>query len=805
MSGTQDTQQWIQDQLNALQAQPKIDTTGTPADGTRPSWTSLFGDVLAGGQGPGYQLRGSQVDVAGNRALLNFGINMLLASGPHAVRPDLFSAAAEGLQGAQQSLGVDQQRAAAAMGAQQEYAQKQQEMQLARIKEMIPLLRMQQGANIPNTLLTGTQTTPTPTNIATGGSIAAAGKDDFVQKFTPLAQVVAAQTGLPVDYVIGQAGLETGWGKSSAAANNNFFGITDPKTGKLMSYASPQEGITAYTQLMQSDRYKSVPRTGTPAEIGDRMAQAGYNPNVPAKDKTDSYGARVGAFAGAAGQPQSPGAAPAAPTAQTPPVPAPRAPIGTPADALPAGGATVAGPAGAAVVGAPKPPGPAVPSDVNAIIAGMTGAGANAGTLAPGGAVSAPQAPAQVATTAPVVPQTQTQTPPATPGGKLTFEQFQAQHPIAIDPTSYAVTPPSLADALAAKQTAGQQLALARQAGDNAAATKANESFITASDKVAALQQQAQAKSLELQQAAQKNALDTQRQLYDAEMQRVQAAEEADKKRAADAALETQRGQQAIDLEKVKAGQTWHQKLQEQAAQYAQENTLKPMSVQAAKSHQMNLGLSQLLPVLQDLPKGGGALGAVLDAHPDLAPLFNTAGILNDRQADAVRLINGLVSNISTEMKPAGLGALREYEWDAFKAQLPSMLSTPAGQQKAVALLMNMNNRISDEHSWTNSYFSRKVPDETTPGKMVPAHNLESDDPKESIQQRMDRELGPIIPSYSGPSTGSGQAQWEQSLPPGKPYYKTWAVPDPKNPGQPRRDPSGNIVTTKTLEVRPWQ
>jgi hypothetical protein len=69
----------------------------------------------------------------------------------------------------------------------------------------------------------------------------------------------------------------------------------------------------------------------------------------------------------------------------------------------------------------------------------------------------------------------------------------------------------------------------------------------------------------------------------------------------------------------------------------------------------------------------------------------------------------------------------------------------------------------------------------------------------------MDRELGPIIPSYSGPSTGSGQAQWEQSLPPGKPYYKTWAVPDPKNPGQPRRDPSGNIVTTKTLEVRPWQ
>ena len=69
----------------------------------------------------------------------------------------------------------------------------------------------------------------------------------------------------------------------------------------------------------------------------------------------------------------------------------------------------------------------------------------------------------------------------------------------------------------------------------------------------------------------------------------------------------------------------------------------------------------------------------------------------------------------------------------------------------------------------------------------------------------MDKQLGPVIPSYTGPTSGAGQAQWEQALPPGKPYYKTWAVPDPKNPGQPLRDQSGNVRTTKTLEVRPWQ
>jgi hypothetical protein len=229
------------------------------------------------------------------------------------------------------------------------------------------------------------------------------------------------------------------------------------------------------------------------------------------------------------------------------------------------------------------------------------------------------------------------------------------------------------------------------------------------------------------------------------------------------------------------------------------------MSAAGLKAHQMNLGLSQMLPLLADLPKGGGILGSVLDAHPDLAPLFSTAGILNDKQADAVRLINGLVANISTEMKPAGLGALREYEWDAFKAQLPNMLSTPAGQQKAVAMLMNMNNRIQQEGSWMNSYFNRKIPDETTLGRTVSAHNLETDNPSETVQQRMDRELGPIIPSYSGPPSGSGQAQWEQSLPPGKPYYKKWALPDPQRPGQPLRDERGNIKTTTTMEVRPWQ
>ena len=101
---------------------------GSPDDGTRPGWLGLLGEALGGGQSPTYRLRGREEDAAGSRALLNFGINMLLASGPQRVRPDLLSAAASGLQGAQQSLDLDQRRAQAV--AQQDYTQR---MELAKL------------------------------------------------------------------------------------------------------------------------------------------------------------------------------------------------------------------------------------------------------------------------------------------------------------------------------------------------------------------------------------------------------------------------------------------------------------------------------------------------------------------------------------------------------------------------------------------------------------------------------------------------------------------------------------------------
>jgi hypothetical protein len=856
-------QQLLRQTISGQSAQPQE----PEHSGDNRTWGSLLGQALVGGAGPGSTDAANEA--AGLRGLQSIGLGMMSGSNYSHARQSLGSIVADAIGGAQQGNYEQQAAMLQYQKQQQEMQLERiktalplltQLRQMQAVKGLPnPLASTAPGANTSIAAVgapggpLGPGTAPinaagdSATRKASEGGPPAPGTpaaataqqvhDFWISKgFTEpqVAGIMAGGPGSESDFnptVSGDKGTSYGLYQHHGPrldAMRQYFGLT----GSQMPSADQQNQYAAY----------EISPKGPLASVGAQLAQAktpaeaaaiwtsGFG--VPA-DKTEIGRRALGAgrFMGLYGQPQPPGApvvagAPQAPPAAStdaalpvPPIPPPGGPPAVRAAPIPAGrptgppiitdqpagGNIVAGPPGSTTVGRPLPPSPAVPGDVNAIIGGMTDVGASPTTLAPGAPTAGPAAPPVVAaatTTPPAVlaPQQTTQQPTDTrPDSALTFEEYAARHMLQPTPEEKArfqvtVDPAIMARAESARQTAAQQLQLAR-AGAGGDPDKALAQYNVANDAVNKLQQEATTVSVKNQIDWFENQKKTLAENWRAE--RTQAAQAA-----AAQALEAQKGQQAIDLAKVQAGQTWHQKLQEQAATDAQENTIKPMSAASAKAHQMNLGLSQMLPLLQDLPKGGGALGTVLEAHPDLAPLFNTAGILTDKQADAVRLINGLVSNISTEMKPTGLGALREYEWDAFKAQLPSMLSTPAGQQKAVALLMNMNNRIQSEHSWMSNYFSRKVPDETTPGRLVPAHNLESDNPTESVQQRMDRELGPIIPS--APS-GTSQAQWEQSLKPGQPYYKTWAMPDSKNPGQPLRDAQGNIRTTKTLEVRPWQ
>ena len=195
-----------------LMAPPPALPTGTPDNGASPSWTGLLGRALSGGQAPGYQLRGGEADTSGNRALLNFGINTLLASGPHAVRPDLLSSVATGLQGAQESLGQDQSRAGALAAAQFQAQREGRQDQLARIEKAIPLLSLQaQQEAGRRALQLGTGSQPAAgTSTGSGGSIA-----PFVAKNLP--EGVTPEEDQIVRTVIGEAAGQPLTGQQAVA------------------------------------------------------------------------------------------------------------------------------------------------------------------------------------------------------------------------------------------------------------------------------------------------------------------------------------------------------------------------------------------------------------------------------------------------------------------------------------------------------------------------------------------------------------------------------------------------------------
>src|SRR4249920_3723098 len=109
----------------------------------------------------------------------------------------------------------------------------------------------------------------------------------FVEKVTPYAAQVAADTGLDPKFVIAHSALETDWGRS--APGNNYFGIKGPgqtqatteyyngkKTAEKASfraYSSPAESFQDYARLMNKPMYASVRQAqGLPAQAAAMQA-----------------------------------------------------------------------------------------------------------------------------------------------------------------------------------------------------------------------------------------------------------------------------------------------------------------------------------------------------------------------------------------------------------------------------------------------------------------------------------------------------------------------------------------------------
>jgi peptidoglycan hydrolase FlgJ len=137
--------------------------------------------------------------------------------------------------------------------------------------------------------------------VSGGGSPSA---DAFVQKMAGPAQAASQATGIPARFIVGQAALETGWGKSeikyaNGAPSHNVFGIKATKdwTGKTVdsvtteyvngeprkvverfrAYDSYADAVTDYANILRSNpRYASVVNARDAASFANGMQRAGY-------------------------------------------------------------------------------------------------------------------------------------------------------------------------------------------------------------------------------------------------------------------------------------------------------------------------------------------------------------------------------------------------------------------------------------------------------------------------------------------------------------------------------------------------
>ncbi|MEB0058549.1 MULTISPECIES: flagellar assembly peptidoglycan hydrolase FlgJ [unclassified Variovorax] len=154
--------------------------------------------------------------------------------------------------------------------------------------------------------MTGNARSATPT-VSLGGTTTnpSATQSGFVSQHTEAAERVAQATGIPSAFMIGQAGHETGWGKSeirNADGSNafNLFGIkaTGSWTGKVAeittteyvdgeakkvtakfrAYGSYEESFRDYAKLIgESPRYAQArAQTGSATAYATELQRAGY-------------------------------------------------------------------------------------------------------------------------------------------------------------------------------------------------------------------------------------------------------------------------------------------------------------------------------------------------------------------------------------------------------------------------------------------------------------------------------------------------------------------------------------------------
>ena len=123
------------------------------------------------------------------------------------------------------------------------------------------------------------------------------GRDDFVQHLSSTAEAVAKESGIPASFMLGQAGHETGWGRSEirnkdGSTSFNLFGIKAGKgwTGKVAEVTTteyingvPRKVVAKFRDyarlITDNPRYEkaqATARTGSAVAYAAELQKAGY-------------------------------------------------------------------------------------------------------------------------------------------------------------------------------------------------------------------------------------------------------------------------------------------------------------------------------------------------------------------------------------------------------------------------------------------------------------------------------------------------------------------------------------------------
>ena len=704
----------IQAAIAALGLQQPAAPPPAPVDR---STASLLGEALGGGD---TGMSPAEREQAGTRALLNFGANLSAASG-YSTMPRTFGQVfAQGVSGAEQSLGGSEEVSAARLAAQQTYQEKQQELHLEAIKTALPLLQYQYQAQLAAKAgqIAG-QTPPTSIGTAAPGSIGAP-----ILARDPNAGTAGQQGNNSGNVMVTPgAPLPTGaTGAIPVAGGRYVAAFPDAATGvaahsdTLNGYANA--GVNTIRAAVT--RWVGDPKADLGSYVSDVAKAAGVDPDAPV-NLADPKVQRAFILAQ---QPHESGKTWLSPAAVDQGI-ALAAARRAQATQAPSGGAQPPAPYKVASIGATVPTpsaGPAAPPPItpqDTMQPGETPAQVAQRRAAAAAVPTTPPTPT-VPDTSVVPPAPQPTAPPENPditvGGVTTKYpgdrgDYIAQHRLPT-PTIGEYDPKLDPNTLAAFASRAQGLAQARaQIPGQAQLNPAS------APKLYADQAQAEAALT----ADEKNAAAAKQATADAAINKFNEGQNTDVGKAYDAAVENYRkmastvvaNTQAVGLETLKNRDLQINTQRDQAVK-DDAATITNYKTDAANATGIVQGLQMLRSVEADLPESGSTF---FNNHKDMIGYFENNVGLPEAQMRTMTtrdLFQRVLTNLSTQMSQkaaVGPGTARNAEITQNTAALPDLASNHQGRLLAMGFIQNQAEdqirRSSEAQDW---YYSHPNP-----------------------------------------------------------------------------------------------